>query len=68
MTPDNETLKKDKGAPRGPFGPGGGGHGPGGMMMGGGQKAKNMKGTLRKLVGYMRPHRWSIPHEPPDLE
>ena len=60
MTPDNETLKKDKGAPRGPFGPGGGGHGPGGMMMGGGQKAKNMKGTLRKLVGYMRPYRWSI--------
>ena len=58
MTPDNETLKKDKGAPRGPFGRGG--MGPGGRMMGGGQKAKNLKGTLRKLVGYMRPYRWSI--------
>ena len=55
-----ETVNKDKGAPRGPFGPGGGGHGPGGMMMGGGPKAKNMKGTLRKLIGYMRPYRWSI--------
>ncbi|GMK38122.1 hypothetical protein PCCS19_11760 [Paenibacillus sp. CCS19] len=38
------------------FGPRGG---PGGMMMKG-QKAKNFKGTLRRLVGYLRPHRASL--------
>ncbi|MEG1166790.1 MAG: ABC transporter ATP-binding protein [Gordonibacter sp.] len=39
------------GAPRrGPMG-GHGGHGPGGMMPG--EKAKDLKGTLKKLVGFM---------------
>lgn len=38
------------------FGPRGG---PAGMMMKG-QKAKNFKGTLSRLVGYLRPHRFSL--------
>jgi len=59
MSPDNDNMKKDKGAPRaGAFGPGSG-HGPGGMMMGG-QKAKNFKGTMRNLLAYMRPYRLTI--------
>lgn len=32
------------------------GRGPGGMMMGG-AKAKNFKGTMRKLLAYLKPHR-----------
>ena len=59
MSPENGNVKKDKGAPRAAaFGPGSG-HGPGGMMRGG-EKAKDLKGTLRNLVSYMRPYRWSI--------
>lgn len=42
----------------GPGGPGGGGHGPGGMMMPG-EKAKDFKGTSRKLLDYLRPY-WLI--------
>lgn len=42
----------------GPGGPGGGGHGPGGMMMPG-EKAKDFKGTTRKLLDYLRPY-WLI--------
>jgi len=39
-------------------GPGaGGGHGPFGMP---GEKAKNFKGTLRRLVSYLAPHRSAI--------
>ena len=62
MSPQNDNVKQDKGAPRmgRPFGPRGGGMGPGRMMMGGGQKAKNFKGTLRNLLAYMRPYRLSI--------
>ena len=63
MSPENDNVKHDKTAPRsGPFGPrGGGGHmGPGGMMMGGGQKARNFKGTMRTLLAYLRPYRLSI--------
>ena len=37
--------------PRGPMG----GHGPGGPGMRPGEKAKDFKGTLKKLVKYMRP-------------
>ena len=61
MSPENANVKQDKGTPR-MFGPrGGGGHmGPGGMMMGGGQKAKNFRGTMRNLLAYMRPYRLSI--------
>jgi ATP-binding cassette subfamily B protein len=60
MSPDNNNTNKDKGTPRSrmPFGPGSG-HGPGAMMRGG-EKAKDIKGTLRNLVSYMRPYRWSI--------
>lgn len=37
---------------------GGHGHGPGGgNMMMAGQKAKDFKGTFRRLLGYLKPHR-----------
>lgn len=39
-------------------GPMGGGHGPGAMMPG--EKAKDLKGTLRKLVAYLKPFHVSI--------
>jgi len=62
MSPENDNIKRDKGAPSPRlFGPRGGGHtGPGGMMMGGGQKAKNFRGTVRNLLSYMRPYRLSV--------
>ena len=41
---------------RGP-GPGGPGHGPGMMMSG--EKARDFKGTTRKLLEYMRPYWWT---------
>lgn len=54
-------------AAAGPGGPGGhGGRGPmpfgggPGMMMMPGQKAKNFKGTLLRLTGYLRPYRWKL--------
>ncbi|HPG86898.1 MAG TPA: ABC transporter ATP-binding protein, partial [Spirochaetales bacterium] len=40
---------------RGPGGRGPGGHGPGGFGMPG-EKAKDFKGTTRRLVSYLRPH------------
>ncbi len=40
-------------------GPGGFGGGPP-MMRGGGEKAKDFKGTLKKLVAYLAPYKWSI--------
>lgn len=46
------------GARMGRGGPGMGG--PGGMMMGGGAKAKNFKGTLRRLVAYMGQYRLAV--------
>ncbi|GFN32805.1 hypothetical protein PCURB6_30650 [Paenibacillus curdlanolyticus] len=56
----------DRGGPSGhrPGGHGGhGGHrppgGPPGMMMPG-QKAKNFKATFRRLLGYLRPYRFSL--------
>ena len=42
--------------PRGPMG----GHGPGGPGMRPGEKAKDFKGPLKKLVGYMRPSLFAI--------
>ena len=42
--------------PRGPMG----GHGPGGPGMRPGEKAKDFKGTLKKLVRYMRPSLFAI--------
>lgn len=42
--------------PRGPTG----GHGPGGPGMRPGEKAKDFKGTLKKLVKYMRPSLFAI--------
>lgn len=49
--------------PRAPMGRGmmGGGMGRGPMGMNFGfEKAKNFKGTLRRLLGYLRPHRWTL--------
>ncbi len=45
--------------PMGPggFGPGRG-HGPGGF--GSGEKAKDFKGTLKNLIGYLKPYKFSI--------
>ncbi|MGI2329188.1 ABC transporter ATP-binding protein [Planococcus sp. YIM B11945] len=46
-------MSKDK-KPRGGQGPG---HGPGGMMMMPGEKPKNFKKTLRRLLEYLKPRR-----------
>ena len=40
-------------------GPMGGGHGPGGMMMRG-EKPRDFKGTMRRLLVYLAPYRWSF--------
>ena len=42
-------------APSGPMR----GHGPGGRMMTG-EKAKNFKGSTRKLLSYLKPFHWAI--------
>ena len=34
-------------------------HGPGGMMVPG-EKARNFKGSMKQLIGYLGPFRWSI--------
>ncbi|QHT63560.1 ABC transporter ATP-binding protein [Paenibacillus lycopersici] len=47
------------GPPPGGFGFGPGRGGPGGMGMPV-QKAKDFKGTLRRLIGYLRPHRFAL--------
>lgn len=45
---------------RGPMGPGGGpGRGPGAMMMPG-EKPKDFKGSVRKLLAYIAPHKFKI--------
>lgn len=52
----------------GPFGgrsgrqgdPGSGGHGPGGMVGRPVEKAKDFKGTLKRLLGYLRPYTFRI--------
>ncbi len=49
--------KKEPAKARGPMG----GHGPGGHgMMGGGEKAKDFKGTMGKLLNYLRMYRVTI--------
>ncbi|MGG1678575.1 ABC transporter ATP-binding protein [Neobacillus sp. NRS-1170] len=52
----NETNNQSQG-PR--FGPGGRGFGPGGMGMPV-QKAKDFKGTLKRLIGYLKPHKLQL--------
>lgn len=50
---NSNAPKTQSAAPRGPMG----GRGPGGHMMGGPvQKARDFKGTLRKLVAYLAPY------------
>ncbi|WP_088189592.1 ABC transporter ATP-binding protein [Desulfosporosinus sp. FKA] len=51
-----ETRKKS--SPRGPMG-GGMGGGPGGMMQGG-EKARDFRGTMKKLLNYLRPYRTAM--------
>ncbi len=41
-------------------GPRPGGHGPGGPMMMSVEKAKDFKGTFRKLTSYLAPYKWKI--------
>ncbi len=48
---DLEKMKRQQSARRG-----GMGHGPGGGMMMGGAKAKNFKGTMKKLLAYLKPY------------
>ncbi|MBB6673376.1 ABC transporter ATP-binding protein [Cohnella nanjingensis] len=49
------------GGPGGPGGPGRGpGFGPPGMMAMPGQKAKNFKGSFRRLLGYLKPFRFKL--------
>jgi ATP-binding cassette subfamily B multidrug efflux pump len=43
----------------GPMGGPGGGHGPGGMMMPG-EKSRDFRGTMRKLVQALAPYRWAF--------
>lgn len=47
------------GGPRGMMGGGPGGGGMRGMMMGG-EKAKDFKGSLKKLAGYLAPFKWIL--------
>ncbi len=47
---------KSKGEQRG----GGMGHGPGGGMMQGGEKSKNFKGTMKKLIDYLSVYKVAI--------
>ena len=57
----NKTPKPKSTAPSGPMGGGPMRGGPGGHMMGGPvQKARDFKGTLRKLVAYLAPYRLII--------
>ena len=59
-----EMKTKAPSRPRGPMGgPGGhgpGGHGPGGPGMMPGEKAKDFKGTLRKLLKYLGKYKVAI--------
>ena len=52
------SSKRPSNAPRGPMG--GGPMGRGGMMGGGGEKARNFKATMHKLLEYLKPYRVSI--------
>jgi len=54
MSKETNTQK-----PGGPGGPGRGGFGFGGGMMPV-QKAKDFKGTLKRLVGYLKPHKYQL--------
>lgn len=53
---NNTRNTRSMGNRRGP----GMGHGPGGGMMQGGEKAKNFKGTMKKLIDYLGEYRISI--------
>ncbi|MDQ6598269.1 ABC transporter ATP-binding protein [Bacillus salipaludis] len=54
-----ETHSQRSGGPQRPGGPGGGGFGfRGGMMPV--QKAKDFKGTLKRLVSYLKPHKFQL--------
>jgi ATP-binding cassette subfamily B protein len=55
----SETRKKPGGPAGGPMGPMGGGPMGRGLMMGG-EKAKDFKGTLKRLTGYLLPQKFLL--------
>lgn len=58
---ENQKAMSNPGMRRGQGGPGGPGGGPGGPhMMGSGAKAKDFKGTMKRLIEYLHPHRVAI--------
>ncbi len=52
----SKDLKKISNQKRGPMG----GHGPGPRMVLPGEKAKDFKGTLKRLLGYLKPRRFTL--------
>ena len=56
----NQSVNRPAQTRRGPLGRGPMGGGPGGQMMQGGEKARNFKGTMTKLLHYLRPYMVSI--------
>lgn len=56
-TPDTTNERRMTGSPRRP---GGGGHGPGGMIGQPVDKPKDFKGTLSRLLKYMGPYKMSL--------
>ncbi len=61
MNNNNQSnLKKETTQKRGPFGGGGMHGGPGGGMMRGGEKARDFKGTIQKLIDYLKEYKTKI--------
>ncbi|MBN2853159.1 MAG: ABC transporter ATP-binding protein [Clostridia bacterium] len=61
MSEHNNNTNQRSGSPQGPGPRPGGGRGPGGMMMGGaGEKAKNFKGTIKRLIEYINQYKIAI--------
>lgn len=58
MSENNSNASLNKRRPMGPRGPMGGGPGGPGMMMG--DKPKNFKDSMKKLLSYLKPFRWQI--------
>ena len=54
------TERTRRGPARGMMGRPGGGHGPGGPGMMPGEKAKDFKGTFKKLLHYLGSYKWAV--------
>ena len=59
MSAEHKTLRKTERPMQQPRGPMGGGHGPMGAMMPG-AKAKDFKGSMKKLIGYLGKYKLTI--------